>query len=214
MRWRGARARYRSHSRCRFRPSAARRVMASRNRVRRRRYRRRCCCCRPRSLQSELLPYIPRFQMRLIDLSEGQASASARRARLAAARPAPRPRGPWARSTPRASPIAIMRMPTPGPCSALRACARSAPPQARVPRAGRGAPLGAYRSRAKAWRRQSLRGGLCVLLSRRALRAAFEKPKPRARARAKQKLKLNTTEGSRGERSSSYPSRSRPLRRR
>ena len=33
-------------------------------------------------------------------------------------------------------------MPTPGPCSALRACARSAPPRARVPRAGRGAPLG------------------------------------------------------------------------
>ena len=33
-------------------------------------------------------------------------------------------------------------MPTPGPCSALRACARSAPPRTRVPRAGRGAPLG------------------------------------------------------------------------
>ena len=52
-------------------------------------------------------------------------------------------------------------MPTPGPCSALRACARSAPPQARVPRAGRGP----RRSPGNAWSRQGLRWRHCASLS-------------------------------------------------
>ena len=43
-------------------------------------------------------------------------------------------------------------MPTPGPCSALRACARSAPPRARVPRAGRGGTGGLRADlRASSW---------------------------------------------------------------